>query len=80
MIHLPQQEDTHLPPLSFIWEALVYKMVIIDPLIPAMGRRMTSTQGHVPQSIFEIKQDGTLFSLVHIEYAETENKNTSTFC
>ena len=37
MIHLPQQGDTHLPPLSTIWKALIYKVVIVGSLVPAMG-------------------------------------------
>ena len=62
MICLPQRGDTHLPPLSLIWKALIYKVVIIDSLIPTMGSRMSSAQMHVPQSNFDNKQDGTLFS------------------
>ena len=80
MICLPQQGDTHLPPLGLIWKALIYKLVIIDSLIPTMASRMSSAQMHVPQSNFDNKQDGTLCSCVHIEYAETENKTRSTFC
>ena len=35
---------------------------------------------HVLQNNFDNKQDGTLFSWVHIECAETENKTRRTFC
>ena len=45
-----------------------------------MGSRMSSAQMHVPQSNFDNKQDGTLFSWVQIECAETENKTRRTFC
>ena len=62
MIRLPQRGDTHLPPLSLIWKALIYKVVIIDSLIAAMASRMSSAQMHVPQSNFDNKQNGTLFS------------------
>ena len=62
MICLPQQGDTHLPPLSLIWKALIYKVVIIDSLIPTMASCMSSAQMHVPQSNFDNKQDGTLCS------------------
>ena len=51
-----------LPPLSVIWKALIYKVVIADSLIPAMGNRMSSAQVHVPKSNFDNNQDGTLFS------------------
>ena len=62
MICLTQQGDTHLPPLSLIWKALIYKVVITDSLIPAMATHMSSAQMHVPQSNFDNKQDGTLNS------------------
>ena len=62
MIRLPQRGDTNLPPLSLIWKALIYKVVIVDSLIPAIGNRMSSAQVHVPQSNFDNKEDGTLFS------------------
>ena len=80
MIRLPQRGDTHLPPLSLIWKALIYKVVIVDLLIPAMGNRMSPAQVHVLQNNFDNKQGGTLFSRVHIGCAETENKTRSTFC
>ena len=68
MIHLPQQGDTHLPPLSTIWKALIYKVVIIGSLVPIMGNCKSPAQVH------------ELFSEVHIECTETENKTTQTFC
>ena len=80
MIHLPQQGDTHLPPLSTIWKALKYKVVIVGSLVPAMGNCKSSAQVHeFSQSHFDNKQDGTLFLRVLIEYTETENKTTKTF-
>ena len=80
MIHLPKQGDTHLPPLSTIWKALIYKVVIIGSLVPAMGNFKSSAQLHeLPQNHFDNKQDGTLFLRVHIECTETENKTTKTF-
>ena len=56
-IHLPPAGDTHLPHLSTIWKALIYKVVIVGSLLPAMGNRTSSSQSH-----FGNKQDGTLFS------------------
>ena len=62
MIRLPQRGDTLLPPLSTIWEALIYKVVIVDSLVPAMGNHTSSAQVHeLPQSNFDNKQDDTLF-------------------
>ena len=73
--------DTHLPPLSTIWKALIYKMVIVGSLVPAMGNCKASAQVHeLPQIHFDNKQHGTLLSRVHIECTETENKTTKTFC
>ena len=73
--------DTHLPPLTTIWKALIYKVVIVGSLVLAMVNRMSSAQVHeLPQGHFDNKQDGTLFSRVHIECAETENKIRSTSC
>ena len=80
MIHLPQQGDTHLPPLSTIWKGLIYKVVIVGSLVPPMGNFKSSAQVHeLPQSYFDNKQDDTLFLRVHIECTETENKTTKTF-
>ena len=62
MICLPKRGDTHLPPLSPFWKALIYKVVIIDSMIPTMGSRMSSAQMHVPERNFDNKQNGTLFS------------------
>ena len=62
MIRTPQRGYTHLPPLSLIWKALIYKVVVADSLILAMGNRMSSAQVHVPQSNFDNNQDSTLFS------------------
>ena len=81
MIHLPQQRDTHLPPLSTIWKALIYKVVFVGSLVTAIGNCKSSAQvNELPQSHFDNKQDGTLFLRVHIECTETENKTTKTFC
>ena len=53
---------THLPPLSTIWKALIYNVVIGDSLVPAMGNRTSSAQVHeLPQSHFVNKQGGTFF-------------------
>ena len=63
MICLPRCGDTHFPPLSTIWKAVIYKVVIIGSLVPAMGNRTSSSQVHeLPQGHFDNKQDGTLFS------------------
>ena len=73
--------DTHLLPLSTIWKALIYKMVIVGSLVPAMGNCKSSAQVHeLPQIRFDNKQNGTLFSRVDIECTETENKTKKTFC
>ena len=80
MIHLPQQGDTHLPLLRTIWKALIYKVVIVGSLVPAMGNCKSSVRVHeLPQSHFDNKKDGTLFSRVYIECTETENKTAKTF-
>ena len=86
MIRLPQQRDTHLLPLVTNWKALLYKVIVVGSLVPAMGNRTSCAQVHqLPQKNFDNKQDSTLFSWecfhenVFVECAETENKTRSNF-
>ena len=59
----------------------ICKVVIVGSFVPAMGNRTSSAPvDELPQSHFDNKQDDTLFSWVHIECVETENKTRRTFC
>ena len=53
LVRLPQWGDTHLPPLSTIWKALMCKLVIFGSLVSAMCNRTSCAQVHeLPQSHF----------------------------
>ena len=71
MIRLPPAGDTRLPPLSVIWKALIYKVVIVGSLVPAKGHL---PNGHLPKCMSCYKTILIINSMAHCFHEYTLNR------